>query len=733
MVIIAMSFIHQNSLVAQSASLVKANKLFALLAYSEAIPLYEKVLKHDTLNVEALVNLGECYRMTNNVPGQLTVYGKIVASGIGKPIHSFYYAQALMQCGNYAKATFYLAHYNADERGETFLKAINNLNKYFRDSACYSVKRMPFNSGQNDFSPVIWQGNKVVYTSSRIRNGAVNFTYPWTEQSFFHVYITSKKENGSYSRPHRFAPDLETRFNDGPVCFTHDEKRLYVTRNAVINNKALRADDGQVKLRLYRAAINGKGSGYSAMGEFEYNGAQFNVAHPAISADGKKLYFSSDMPGGFGGMDLYVCSAEGELWGNPKNLGERVNSKGNELFPTINGNECLYFSSNGREGIGGLDIFEIKVDTFGMPSGSAFNVGVPLNSSGDDFGLTFDSDNKSGYFTSNRFNPDGNDDIYAFTQLKTVKRTITIKGFAIDSLSRMVLPGATISIIMNAKDTLSSVITDEQGRFSFEAEYEKEYAILAEKDKYIGGSMVVSTSNTDAAEINTEVLLLAEPLITLTLLIVDAATQAPLSDVSLTIMDKSNGVVEHVNTSADGTFRRLLWDKKVGDSISLALSFSKDGYINRGSTFHYRIPRPGNIKTTELLNKFELGLDLAKVIQLNPIYFDLGKSNIRPDASLELDKVVQIMKENPTIVIELGSHTDCRGTAAANMSLSDKRAKASVAYIVSKGIEQTRISGKGYGESKPVNKCECEGGRIVPCTEQEHQRNRRTEFLIVKY
>jgi outer membrane protein OmpA-like peptidoglycan-associated protein len=174
----------------------------------------------------------------------------------------------------------------------------------------------------------------------------------------------------------------------------------------------------------------------------------------------------------------------------------------------------------------------------------------------------------------------------------------------------------------------------------------------------------------------------------------------------------------------------------VGDELSYIVKLEKEGYITKVQPVDITIVKEGFILLHEYLNtkmyKIKVGTDIGKIIDLKPIYFDLGKWNIRPDAAVELDKIVQVMKENPHMVIELGSHTDCRGSANSNLLLSDKRAKSSAAYIISKGIDKTRIYGKGYGESKLVNNCACEGPKPSPCSEEQHAQNRRTEFKIVR-
>jgi outer membrane protein OmpA-like peptidoglycan-associated protein len=204
-----------------------------------------------------------------------------------------------------------------------------------------------------------------------------------------------------------------------------------------------------------------------------------------------------------------------------------------------------------------------------------------------------------------------------------------------------------------------------------------------------------------------------------------------LQGVKIKITDNFTGKTDST-LSPDGNFRLPITGKTIGGRLSYNISFEKSGYLTRSVTYNAPIEKEGEIKVAETLDPISVGLDLAKIIDIKPIYFDLGKSVIRPDAAIELDKIVKVMNENPNMIVELGSHTDCRGTAASNMSLSDKRAKASAEYIKKRITNPERIYGKGFGESQLSNDCQCEGAVKSTCPEDVHQKNRRTEFKIVK-
>jgi outer membrane protein OmpA-like peptidoglycan-associated protein len=228
------------------------------------------------------------------------------------------------------------------------------------------------------------------------------------------------------------------------------------------------------------------------------------------------------------------------------------------------------------------------------------------------------------------------------------------------------------------------------------------------------------------------VLLEKDPGLSLYFLVKDKASTSVLQDVKIKFTDKLTGKVDSVMSSVAGDYRMPLTGKKLGDQLTYTIAFEKPGYLSKSIVYDAAIFKEGEIRIEETLDKIDVGLDLAKIIDIKPIYFDLGKSIIRPDAAIELDKIVKVMNENPNMVVELGSHTDCRSSAQSNMSLSERRAKASADYIKKRITNPERIYGKGYGETQLTNGCECEGAVKSTCPEDEHQKNRRTEFKIIK-
>ncbi|MBK8367598.1 MAG: OmpA family protein [Bacteroidetes bacterium] len=713
--------------VAQNPTIKSANKLYSSKLYVQAIPKYESALRKDSANADVLTNLGDCYRLTNNNRGQLICYGKLVKTGKAEDIHKLYYGQALMEAGKYDDAKKYMEEYKGDKRGEAFTKAITNLQKFSKNADAYALKEFMHNSKFDDFSAFTFMNDKIIFTSNRTKSTWITRRHGWTGNSYCHMFMTEKNEFGEYETPAMFIAEYAPKFNDGPFCASKDGTNIFFTRNST--NKKDQSLDGSQKLKIMQATI--LNDNLQSLMVLKFNSNEYNCAHPALSADGKTLYFASDMGGGQGGMDLYYCKKDaGGAWGSPINLGEKVNTKGNELFPSITEDNILYFASNGHEGLGGLDIYETKIRD--DKAGKVYNMGKPVNSEHDDFAYNLNADGKKGFLSSNRKNGGMNDDIYNVDVLRKVSRGKTVNFIIKDKNTQELLPLTTIKL------NTDSFMTNEKGEFQTVLEEDINYALLVKREKYFEIQDSISTkSSTEEEEYTKTIELEIDPNLTLLAGIYDAKTGAGIEGVKIKIKDLAiSNDFELLKTEKNGEYRKPIKGKKIGDKLLYLVTIEKEGYVTKTLNFTYDIKKEGEIQMNELLaltiGKVEVGMDLAKMIDIKPIYFDLGKSKIRPDAAIELNKVVAIMKEYPNMIIELGAHTDCRGGAAANLKLSGARAVAAAGYIVKQGIDKTRISGKGYGESKLLNSCGCEGKVKSTCTEYEHSVNRRTEFIIVK-
>lgn len=710
--------------IAQSSALKKANKYYSEQAYAQAIPLYEKAYKADSSSKLVLSNLGDCYRLTNNAGGQLKCYGGLIRYGKAEPVHKLYYGQALLETGKPEEAKGFFEQYTNDERGKELAASIEKRKQYSKNADAYKLEESGFNSPEADFCAVKYM-NDIVFATSRTQTKWINVKHAWTDQQFLNVFTVSKS-SGRDIKPHPFMSNLNSKFNDGPVCFNKEFNKIYFTRNTY--NKKNVSKDGTYKLKIFEANLNA--SGLDHVTELPFNKNDHNTAHPSLADDGSTLYFSSDMDGGFGGMDLYKCVKNPDgTWGTPENLGNKVNSAGNEVFPFIAPNGVLYFSSNGHDGLGGLDVYETRIKD--GKATRVYNMGEPVNSKDDDFGVWLGDDSKTGYISSNRKNGGLDDDIYNFQILREVKRGKEVTLITKDKDSGEILPNT--KVLING----DSVLTNENGQGQITVEEDLAYNLIVEKNDYFKLEDSVSVRMSPEDAFTKELLLEKDPKLAIKALVMDAKNGQPLEGVKITIKEMpAVAAFDEYTTNAAGDYRKPLKGKKVGDKVSYQIVLEKEKYLPKTLLFNHDIKQAGDINLNEFLDMrigmVEVGMDLAKMVDLKPIYFDLGKSTIRKDAATELDKIVAVMKQYPNMSVELGSHTDCRGAAKSNLGLSDKRAKASAAYIVKKGIKKDRIAGKGYGESKLLNSCGCEGKVQSSCSEDEHSKNRRTEFIITK-
>jgi outer membrane protein OmpA-like peptidoglycan-associated protein len=703
----------------------KANLFYSTQAYAEAIPYYEKLMKADSTNKMLLSNLGDCYRLTNNTNGQLLCYGGLVRQGTAQPIQELYYGQALVESGQPELAKPYFEAYSADSRGQNLLASYNKTKTYSKNADAYSVTPVSFNSPQNDMCAVLFH-DAVVFASTRSKTSWINKKQGWTQGGYMNVYATEKDENGKDMTPTIFMGDLNSKFNDGPICFTRDFNYVYFTRNNA--SKEEKSKDGTYKLKILEATMDA--NGFSMVKPLPFNNNDYNYAHPSISFDGYVLYFSSDMEGGKGGMDIYMSKKDSSgSWGAPINLGDKINTAGNEVFPFVSSDGILYFSSNGLDGLGGLDIYQTKL-ALDMPT-RVYNMGEPINSNKDDFGMFLMEDNKYGYISSNRKEGGMDDDIYQLQILRDIKKGKEVKIITKDKETGE--PIANAKLVING----DTVLTNDLGEYDTAVEEDTDYKLAALKDDYFKVEDEMSGKSSLEESFTKELLLEKDPKLFLHGVVTDSKTNAALEGVMIKITDiATNTEIDSYTTTAEGDYFKFLFSNRMGDKLTYLIRVEKEGYLQRTLIFTHTIEKSGEINMNETLNlslgKVEVGMDLAKMIDMKPIYFDLAKSTIRKDAALELDKIVQVMNEYPNMSIELGSHTDCRSSAASNMKLSADRAKASVDYIINKGVDKSRIVGKGYGESKLLNDCGCEGSVESPCTEEQHAVNRRTEFIITK-
>ena len=705
-----------------NSDLNDAKKEAFQLNYPVAIDLFKGVLTIDSTNEKALEGLIDIYLYRYEIYDSAEVYLlKRMNSMLNtNELVFFDYANCLrLQERQYEAIDQYLyfkqnwmrlnkyAYLEPDVNNylETCRYAIKNKG-IVNDNNTYTVENMDFyiNSVDSEYTPVFIEEDSLLLFNARYKDFE---TEEITEGNKYYenIYYFDLVESVSSS----YNPGIEQE-----------------NHHAVIGRK----EDNDDILIFYQNKIWISSIEQDRLNEIvplpEELGKFYFQPHGVFADSGKTIIFSAmTRPTEQGGnLNIYISKFDGNKWSVPKPLSAVINTEKDEDSPYLSKDgKTLYFSSKGHNSSGGYDLYrsELVNGEWTYPE----NLGYPMNSAGDDIYLTFAQDEKIGFFSSNRTGGFGGMDIYTFAVDQK-----TIEGVAYDKLGAP-LTGVLITLVNVADQSEKYALSDETGKFNFRVDADQEFSLLGTRDNYFSGKNKVDTKSIEKV-ILTDVILEKDPGISIYAIVTDKKTSAALDSVKMTITDNMTGVSETYLTPASGDYRKAIADKKLNDRGSYNFTFEKEGYLSKTITYNTVFDKEGIYDLhTDMdisLEKIEVGTDLSKIIDINPIYFDVNKADIRPDAAIELDKIVKVMNENPNMMIELGSHTDSRGSATSNEALSDRRAKASAEYIKARITNPDRITGKGYGETRLVNEC----GDGVNCSKEKHQENRRTEFIIVR-
>lgn len=712
------------ALVVLAATAMQAQKLKYRMAeryaaefdYTNVAKVYEDIVGGSKAVPDDYRQLAKAYENLGDHAKAAETYKRLIDLGQPEARDMLGYAEQLRAQGKYEDAlTWYRSYSQAapdDEWVKDYLKGGDYFKRLRRDSTKDAVRTLTINSAEADLGPAVMD-DLLLFSSARGEGAGGKTPYKWDREPFLNVYSALLKgETATDALVMR--KDINSRYHDGTPAYDATRKRLYFTRNNYYYGKLAKASNGEVKLGIYYADISKGEFGqpeWSGLVPFIHNDPQYNFGHPYITPDGSRIYFVSDRPGGKGGTDIWYCDMAGDDWGEPKNLGSKINTPGNEMYPFVSGDSTLYFSSNGHAGLGGYDLFSVRL-TQGGP-GRVFNLGYPMNTEYNDISLILLADDSTGFFASDRPGGMGGLDIYGCT---VHPPRLRIMGTVVDKLAQTPVDGAKLEV----KDVNGRFIDGakvemlEGGRFMIELPYSEEYTLLANRNGYRQGIVNVDSGNDDLDNV---VVQLEKYDYGSEGIVRHGETKEPLEGAVVRLLKPDGTVVEEMVTGPDGHYQFAL---QAEDDYRVTVE--REGYFKQSANISTKGKTNTVIHTD--FNLFPLEVD--QVVRLDNIYYDLAKWNIRPDAAVELDKLVQTLNDNPTVKIELSSHTDCRGNAAYNQSLSEKRAKSAVDYLVKQGIAKDRLTYKGYGLTKPVEDCVCS-----KCTEEQHQANRRTEFKVL--
>jgi outer membrane protein OmpA-like peptidoglycan-associated protein/tetratricopeptide (TPR) repeat protein len=619
-------------LTAQSNETKRADKHFNKFEFIDAAADYEKLVEDGKGDVYVYSQLAESYYNIYEFSKAEKWYAKVLETS-ADPEMIFKYSLMLKAGGKYDEANKQLAKFAsmrpADQRSITYKSNPDYLERILGKEKKFNVQRLkdPINSKTSDFGGTLKNGKLYITSARNDRNSRK--TYGWTTEAFLDIYTADLNDKGEFSEPSVIEENINTKYHEGTVSFSPDGNTMYFSRESFYDKIYEKDPSTKYKisvLHLFKSIFQeGQWSEAEAL---SLNGVNYSVKNPSVSPDGTTLYFASDKSGGYGNFDIYSAPIDGNgSVGEATNMGQKLNTEAQEMFPFISSNNTLYFSSNGHLGLGGLDVFFTKIVDGKV--GPVRNIGAGVNDYADDFAFSINEQTQEGFVSSNRLanGEDMSDDIYSIKKLEPicdVLMTVTVR----DSKTGLILEGAAVSIQDAEGNIFGNKISNGDGVIEYIIECDIDTKLVGSKINYESGSTLVA--GTSEEEVFTELLL------------------TPIEEIIL-----------------------------------------------------------------------------ANKVILNPIYFDFDKSNITAKAAFELDNLIQLMNKYKSIVISVESHTDSRGSSSYNLSLSERRAKSTAQYVISKGIDASRISGNGKGETMPSTDC---GGS---CNEEEHQLNRRSEFIIL--
>ena len=759
----------------QKAKLQKATSYMEALEYEKAISVYLQILdKGDQL--EAMKGLAKAYRKINDYPNAETWYAKLVQEKEIDPINHYYYGLILFRKGDCENAEAQFAEFLRQQPFDPRKSRLQHVCDYRetlldKNKDVLEIADLSINSPEQEIGPAFYLDG-LVFGSTRPPADSKN-----NKKHYFDLqYAPFAMQDGQpldpfrFSEPKVFSEQLHFPYHEAMVAFSDDFSEIFLTRNNQVRKGP--EDLGLIRLEIMFASNLG-GDNWSDLNPLPFNSTEYSVAHPSLTPDGKRLFFSSDMPGGFGGKDLYVVFKDNGEWGKPINLGPSINTEGDEFYPHFDASGKLYFASDGHLGLGGQDIFFSEETPDGNWS-EVENMGAPINSIYDDYGLILSKEGYYGYFTSNRAGGQGMDDVYGFR-----KKGVTVELEVLEAASGQSLPGAFVNACKQYP-----LLELGGGKFRMILPPGECCQVTAGGDGFMPQTDKICAEGYSAANF-LRVQMALQPLERVAKWevsgkVLNQFNGLPLANAKVVLTGGQCDEVLDLVTDADGIYK---FNAQAGCCYLLRVekkgyfAFASDDWICPDQTQANKVimdvflqpynqqaqstgsqpvasientppvqpkkdpvpektpdpvplaPKPAAPENS--IQAFTQGDsrydDDGSIPYLLNVYYEVGRSSVKKESVPELIRLFNVLEDNPDLSIEIASHTDARGSDKFNQNLSQRRAEAIVRYLIEKGISKSRLRAKGYGESRPVN--DCVDGK--DCPEDLYQMNRRTEFRVV--
>jgi outer membrane protein OmpA-like peptidoglycan-associated protein len=657
------------SSVAQSQLTQKGDRLYNNKEFAAAIYYYQKHLENsDDITIKR--KLATCFLNTQKDIEANYLLENIVANPGANAQDYLQYANLLKRLRNYPKAKIFFQKYadlKPDDKNISNLILSCNLINELQDNQLYQIKSLSINSPQSDFVSAFYKDG-LVFVSGR-KNKTSREVDGRSGEYFLDLYF-SKKSGDDFLQPEPFSEHFNTKYHEGPACFSANEKFIFFTRNKGTLNL-----QGKSELNLYSARHND--SEWDKAELFQFSGQNYSMGHPSISPDGRLLYFISNRDGGYGGTDIYVCQKLGFSWSKPINCGPAINTEGNEMFPFIAEDGYLYFASDGHIGFGGLDIFKsiFEQNEWTYP----VNLGPPFNSSKDDFAYIIKGNKSIGYFSSNR---NGSDDMFEFQE--NPEKIQQLSGRLLARESKSPLKNVEITL-MNHLSKEKTTQSDKDGFFSFDIFKGENYSLIVSKVGYKSKRILYFPKADDIKPKQLNIALDTTPWVQLKGNIIDQYSARSIKECSIQIINKTYKSNLFCLSDEYGDFTQ-----EIDPSTQYNIIIQKEGYFTKViPNFHYK---------TNQFEQIELQkLSTNQSMELYAVEYASGSWELTEKTIAELDNLAGLLKVNPHISIEINGYTNLDKGKKENNILCEKRAKIASEYIISKGITPNRVQFKSVG------------------------------------